>query len=52
MSFITKEAWQKNGVELITFNEENWLTEKHIKGQLKHSNSPHITRQYSLELRK
>ena len=29
-----------------------WLNEKHIEIQLQHSNLPHITNQYSLELKK
>ena len=52
MSFIAKETWHKNGVEVIIFNEKKWLNEKHIEVQLQHSNLPHITNQYSLELKK
>ena len=51
MSFIAKETWQKNGVEVIIFNEKRWLNEKHIEVQLQHSNLPHITNQYSSELK-
>ena len=42
----------KNRVEVIIFNGKEWLNEKHIERQLKHSNLPLITRQYSSELRK
>ena len=52
MSFITKRTWQNNGVEVIIFNKENWLNEKHLQEQLRLSNLSYITRQYSLELRK
>ena len=52
MSFIAKETWQKNGAEVIIFNEKKWLNEKHIEVQLQHSNLPHITNQYSSELKK
>ena len=27
MSFIAKETWQKNGVEVTIFNEKKWLNE-------------------------
>ena len=42
----------KNGVEVIIFNGEKWLNEKHIKTQLEHSNLVAVTWQYSRELRK
>ena len=42
----------KNGVEVIILNEKKWLNEKHIEVQLQHSNIPHITNQYSSELKK
>ena len=49
ISFIAKEIWQKNCVEVITFDKKKWLNEK---VQLQHSNLPHITNQYSSELKK
>ena len=52
MSFIAKQTWQKNGVEVIIFNEKKWLNEKHMEVQLQYSNLPHITNQYSSELKK
>ena len=42
----------KYGAEVITFNGKNWLNEKNIKDQLKHSNLAAITLQYSSKLRK
>ena len=33
MSFITKQTWQKDSVEVIIFNEKKWLNEKHIEVQ-------------------
>ena len=42
----------KNRVEVIIFNGKKWLNEKHIEDQLKHSNLPVVTLQYSSELRK
>ena len=48
---ITKETWQKNGVEVIVFNGKKWLNETNIKDQLKHSNLAAVTLQYSSELK-
>ena len=53
--FYCKRNMAKNGIEVITFNEKNWLNEKHIEVQLQHSNLQHITNQYyqySSELKK
>ena len=47
-----KRNMAKNRAEVIIFNGKEWLNEKHIERQLKHSNLPLITRQYSSELRK
>ena len=41
----------KNDVEVIIFNEKKWLNEKHVEVRLQHSNLPHITNQYSSELK-
>ena len=49
---ITKETLQKNGVEVIVSNGKKWLNEKNIQEQLKHSNLPAFTNQYSSELKK
>ena len=49
---ITKEIWERNGVEIIVFNGKKWLNEKKIKDQLKHSNLAAITLQYVLKYRK
>ena len=35
MVFITADTWHKNGVEVIIFDEEKWLNEKHIEKQLR-----------------
>ena len=35
MAFITTETWQKNGVEVIVFDNQKWLDEKHIEEKLK-----------------
>ena len=52
MSFIAKVTRQKIGVEVTVFNEKRWLNEKYIEVQLQHSTLPHITSQYSSELKK
>ena len=44
---ITKEAWEKNGAEVIRFNGKKWLNKKHIEEQLEHSNLATVTLQYS-----
>ena len=31
MVVVTAGTWQKNGVEMINFNDEKWLNEKHRK---------------------
>ena len=49
---ITKETWERNGIEVIVFNGKNWLNEKHIKEPLRHSNSAAVTLKYSSGLRK
>ena len=49
---ITKEAWKKNGAEVIRFNGKKWLNKKHIEEQLEHSNLAAVTLQYSSDLRK
>ena len=49
---VTKETWERNGVEVIVFNGKKWLNETNIKDQLKHSNLAAVTLQYSSELRK
>ena len=30
MVHITKETWEKTGVEVIIFNGKKWLNEEHI----------------------
>ena len=42
----------KNGEEVIVFNGIKWFNEKNIEDQLKHSNLPAATLQFSSELRK
>ena len=37
---------RKNGAEVVIFNEEKWLNEKHIGKQLGHSALRIITLQY------
>ena len=49
---ITKETWEKNGVQRIIFHCKKWLNEKHIEQELKHSNLREITSKYGLDLRK
>ena len=34
MVVITKQIWEKNGVEVVIFNGEKWLNEKNIEKQL------------------
>ena len=50
--FITTDTWQKNGVEVIIYDEKRWLNEKHIEKQLEHSNLREITSKYPEYLRK
>ena len=47
-----KKTWKRIGIEVIIFNGKKWLNEKHIEKQLKHTNLPAVTLQYSSELRK
>ena len=49
---ISPEKHGENGVEVIVFNGIKWLNEKNIEDQLKHSNLPAVTLQYSSEFRK
>ena len=49
---ITKETWERNGVEIIVFNGKNWLNETNVKDQLKHSNLAAVTLQYPQKYRK
>ena len=49
---ITKEAWERNGVEVIVFNGKKGLNETDIKDKLKHSNLAPATLQYPLKYRK
>ena len=49
---ITKETWERNGVEVIVFNGKKWLNETNIKDQLKHSNLAVVTLQYPPKYRK
>ena len=49
---ISAETWQKNGIEVIIFNDKKWLNEKHIETQLENSNLAAVTLQYSPQLRK
>ena len=46
-----EKLW-KNDIEVIVFNGIKWLNEKNTEDQLKHSNLPAVTLQYSSELRK
>ena len=46
------ETWKQNGVEVIVSNGKKCLNGKHIQEQLKLSNLPAGTLQYSSELRK
>ena len=48
---ISRKTWKKNEVEVIVFDGK-WLNEKNIQEQLKHSNLPAFTNQYSPELKK
>ena len=43
---ITKETWERNGVEVIVFNGKKWLNQTNIKSQLKHSNLAAVTIQH------
>ena len=49
---ITKETWEKKCVEVIIFNGEKWLNEKHVEQELEHSNLREVTSKYLLDLRK
>ena len=49
---ITTDTWQKNGVEVVIFEDKKWLNEKHIGTGLGHSNLAMITLKYPKYLRK
>ena len=50
---ITKETWERDGVEVIIFNGKKLLNDKqHIEQELEHSNLREITSKYPLGLRK
>ena len=49
---ITKETWERNGVEVIVFNGKKWLNETNMKDQLRHSKLAVVTLQYPLKYRK
>ena len=40
---ITKQTWERNGVEVIVFNGKKCLNKTNIKDQLKHSNLAAVT---------
>ena len=48
---ITKEIWQKNGVEVTVLNSIKWLNEKDIEG-LDHANLLVVTRNCPSKYRK
>ena len=52
MVFTTADTRQKNGVEVITFDNKKWLNKTHIKEQLEHSNLREITSKYPEHLGK
>ena len=53
MDFITKETYEKNGVEVIVDNNNTlWLNEKHIKEGLDLANLAAITGRYDSNYRK
>ena len=49
---ITKEIWERNGLEVIFFDGKKWLNKRNIKDQLKHSNLAAVTLQYPPKYRK
>ena len=52
MFCISTDTRQKNGVEVVIFEDKKWLNEKHIKTELDHSNLATITLKYPKYLRK
>ena len=52
MFCITTDTWQKDGVEVVNFEDKKWLREKHIEIELGHSNLGTITLKYPKYLRK
>ena len=50
MVVITKEIWEKNGVEVVIFNGEKWLNEKNIEKQLDRSTLRKTFSKYSPNL--
>ena len=52
MVFITADTLQKNGVEVIIFDEKMCLNEKHIEEQLGYSRLANIIRKFPEYLRK
>ena len=52
MAKITKETWERNGVEVIENNGTKWINETNTKNQLRHSNLAAVTLQYTPKYRK
>ena len=46
MVFITKNTWEKNGIEVIIVDNIKWLIEKHVEINLGHSNLSMMTLKY------
>ena len=49
---ITKETWNKSGVEVIVLNGIKWLNRKNIEERLDYANLPVIKRKYRSDYRK
>ena len=43
---VTKERWERNGIEVIIVNGKKWLNETNAKDQLKHSDLAAVTLEY------
>ena len=53
MVIITKETYENNGIEVITYKlGELWLNERHVLHQLGHKNLPALTNKYNKEYKK
>ena len=50
---ITKEMYENNGIEVITYNLNTlWLNQRHVQKQLGHNNLSAVTNKYNEKYKK
>ena len=50
---ITKEMYENNGIEVITYNLNTlWLNQRHVQKQLGHKNLSAVTNKYNEKYKK